>query len=191
MSCSRSFIVAAGALLMSLIATDARAETAVPLRLQAELLAKVASYDKTLPGRAGGLVRVVVVVRHGDDESSSTAGHLRSALSGMSEIAGVPHEDSTVEFTDAPALAELAKSRTISIFFFAPGFAELQSAIAAALAGIPVLTVSALPENVRKGAILGFELVGGKPRLLVNLSQSRNQGVVLAADVLRLATVIQ
>ncbi len=38
---------------------------------------------------------------------------------------------------------------------------------------------------------LGFDLVGAKPKLLVNLSACRRQGVQLSSDVLKIATVVE
>ncbi len=170
---------------------DSLAESAaVPLGLQVELFAKVASYDKTLPGRAEGMVHVIVLTRAGDAESASAGAHVLNALSNLSRIAGLPHDDSQVVFVDVASLGALCRQRVPSILYLTPGFADVAAAIAKELTGVPVLTTSAVAADVYRGTILGFDLVGGKPKLLINLSAIRNQGVQLSADVLRVATVI-
>jgi hypothetical protein len=170
---------------------EARGESTVPIGLQLELLAKVAADDKTLPGRAEGLARVVVLTRKGNAESAAAGAHALHALSELSRVAGLPHEDSSWEFADAAALIASCKAHPPSILYLTPGFDDVAEAIARALVGIPVLTATAVPSDVAKGVILGFDLVGGKPKIFVNLTASRNQGVQLAADVLKVATVLQ
>jgi hypothetical protein len=172
------------------VATSADSAS-VPLGLQVDLFAKVADYDKTLPGRAEGVVRVVVVTRGGVPESASAAARVLNALSNVARISGLPHEDSSVEFAGAASLAALCKSRSISILYMTPGLTDVDEAVAKELLGIPVLTVSSTAEGVPKGIVLGFDLVGAKPKLLVNLTACRNQRVELSSDVLKIATVIE
>jgi hypothetical protein len=184
----------AGAILLGALAAPlaTRADSvSVPLGLQVDLFAKVADYDKTLPGRAEGVVRVVVVTRAGVPESASAGARVLNALSSVARISGLPHEDSSVEFASAVSLAALCKSRSIGILYMTPGFTDVDEAVAKELVGIPVLTVSATAEGVPKGIVLGFDLVGAKPKLLVNLTACRNQRVELSSDVLKIATVIE
>jgi hypothetical protein len=188
----RALVVSGGILGALALSFDTRADSAsVPLGLQVELFAKVAAYDKTLPGRADGVARVLVVIRKGLPESASAAAHVLNALSNTPRIAGLPHEDSSIEFTDAAELATLCRTRSISILYMTPGLADVDEAVAKALVGVPVLSVSASAEGVPNGIVLGFDLVGGKSKLLVNITSCRNQGVGLSADVLKIATVIQ
>jgi len=163
----------------------------VPLGLQVDLLVKVADYDRTLPGRTSGVVRVVVLVRAGSPESSAAAGKVLDALSGVPRISGLPHEDTLVPFKDVASLVELCRTSSTSIVYLTPGLADVSEALSKALAGIPVFTVAASAEGAQKGAVLGFDLIASKPKLLVNLASCRNQGVRLSSDVLRIATVIE
>jgi YfiR/HmsC-like len=184
----------AGATLLASLVTPmaSQADSAsVPLGLQVELFTKVAEYDKNLPGRAEGIVRVLVVTRDGAPESTSAAARILNALSGVSRISGLPHEDSSVPFTDAPSLVALCRDRKVGILYLTPGLTDADEAVAKALKGVPVLTVSASADGVPKGIVLGFDLVGAKPKLLVNLSACRNQGVQLSSDLLKIATVIE
>lgn len=189
----RSRLVAAAVLSGSLMlsASTFADQATVPLGLQVELFAKVADYDKTLPGRSEGVVRVVIVSRRSVPESVAAAARVLNTLSSLATISGLPHEDVSVEFTDAASLAALCKSRSVSILFMTPGLIDVDDSVSKALVGVPVLSVSATSEGVSKGIVLGFDLVGGKPKLLVSLSASRAQGVRLSSDVLKIATVIE
>jgi hypothetical protein len=57
------------------------------------------------------------------------------------------------------------------------------------VSNVSLLTVGATPEYVESGIVLGFDLVSGRPKLLINLSQARKQQVDFPASVLRLMKV--
>ena len=63
------------------------------------------------------------------------------------------------------------------------------AAISRSLAGTSVLSAAAEARAVELGAVLGFDLVSGKPKLLFSLGQAGRQGVDLSAHVLRLMAV--
>jgi hypothetical protein len=169
----------------------AEEDIGVPVQLQMELLVKVAGYDKNLPARARGVVRVVVLTRRDDGQSRNVAQQALRALSGKS-IKGLPVEVSELPFSDGPALSRVVKERGISIVYATPGFgsSDMQN-IAKALSGQSVLSAGALARFVESGVVVCFDLVGGKPKLLVHLRRAREQGVDLSSQVLKLARVIE
>lgn len=164
-------------------------EVAVPVVLQAELVAKVASYDRNLIARAGDRVRVLIIVNPKSDASSSFAKHMVSALGGVDKIGGLPHDETTAPFGGAQALAETCRTKRIGIVYVAPGLGDDVPAIRSALEGVNVLSVAADPADVPKGIVLGFDLVSGKPKIVVNLGQARRQEVSFKAELLKLAKV--
>jgi hypothetical protein len=166
-------------------------EVAVPVALQAELVAKVAAYDRNLPARAGGRVHVVLVVKPKDDAGSRFAKNMASALGGVADIGGLPHDETTVTYTGAPALADVCRSKHVAILYLAPGLGDEVPAIKAALEGVSVLSVAAVANEVPKGVVLGFDLVSGKPKIVVHLGQARRQDVSFRADLLKLARVLE
>jgi hypothetical protein len=166
-------------------------EVAVPLGLQAELLSKVAAYDRNLPDRATDKVRVLLVSKPGNADSVRAMTQLREALGTITTIAGLPHEESVLPFSNAPTLAEYCKSHRIAIVYFGPGFRDDVPAIRAALSGLDILSVSAVAEYVPLGIVLGFDLVSGKPKLLIHLTQAKAQHVALKAEVLKLMRVYE
>jgi hypothetical protein len=166
-------------------------EVVVPAALQADLLAKVAAYDKNLVGRAGDRVRVLIVVKPKDDASNRFAKHLSSALGGVGKIGGLPHDQTTAVFAGARPLAETCRAQRIAIVYLAPGLGEEIPAIRDALEDVNVLSVAAVASDVPKGVVLGFDLVSGKPKLVVHLAQARRQHVQFRAELLKLARVIE
>ncbi|HEX8791538.1 MAG TPA: YfiR family protein [Polyangiaceae bacterium] len=173
-----------------LVARDAAAEDVpVPVGLQAELLAKVAAYDRNLPERAGERVRVFLVQKPGNDDSARAIVQMTGALGQIGSIGGLPHDDIVVAWGGAAALAQAVKTQRAAIVYFTPGFSGDADAIRAAFAGVDVLTVGAVPDYVPRGIVLGFDIVEGKPKLLVNLSQAAKQNVAFKAEVLKMMRV--
>jgi hypothetical protein len=166
-------------------------EVAVPVNLQAELVAKVAAYDKNLPARAGDRVHVLIVVKPKDDGAARFAKHLESALGGIDRIGGLPHDEAIVPYANPRALADLCRSKRAAIVYLAPGLGEDAGPIRGALEGVNVLSVSAVAGDVQKGIVLGFDLVSGKPKIVVHLGQAKKQDVQFKAELLKLARVIE
>src|SRR5438309_517840 len=112
----RVAIAAALASCALLLARDGEAEAVqVPLELQAELLAKLAPYDRHFAERAHENVHVLVVVNGGDAESRHSAERLSGALAQLDRIGGLPHDEVVVSFQGALALAGSCRERKASI----------------------------------------------------------------------------
>lgn len=183
----------AGALALCAAVGEARADAGpVPVPLQMKLLAKVAGYDKNLVARAGGRVVLAIVTRDGDTDSERVAALARSSLSEVKDIGGVPLEVVTETWSSPAVLKKAIATRRLAIVYFTPGLqpADVEG-VARALDGTDVLTATAIPTQVPRGVVLGFDLVSGKPKLVVHLAQAKKQRVALPADVLKLAQVIE
>lgn len=161
----------------------------VPFSVQADLIAKVASFDRNFSARAGARALVLVMQMPNDAESAAGALELKSALSRVPTVGDRPHEEQIVTYSGAAALAEMVKARKPCIVYFGPGFAKELSAIRNASSNTSLLTVGATPDYVEAGIVLGFDLVSGRPKLLINLGQARKQQVDFPGSVLRLMKV--
>jgi hypothetical protein len=54
-----------------------------------------------------------------------------------------------------------------------------------------VLSLGALARYAEHGTVIAFDLIGGKPKLLVNLVRAKEQRVELSSSVLKLMRVIE
>lgn len=161
----------------------------VPVELQVDLLAKVLRYDRNFSSRVLDEVRVLVVHEPDDAESTRVAREYVAAIGAEAKLGGVKARAELVPFATEAELVARVKERKASVVVFAPSFASRAASLAAQFEGADCLTVSASPDGVREGLVLGFDLVSGKPRMLLNLSRSRRQGADFRAEVLRLMTV--
>jgi hypothetical protein len=166
-------------------------DVAVPVPLQMDLLLKVAGYDRNLPARARGTVRTMILTKRDDSRSKNVGEQAARALSGK-DVKGMPTEIVTQLFSDGPGLTERVRDGRVSILYAASGFGARELlTISRSLAGLSVLSSGALAHFVETAVALSFDLVGGKPKLLVNVRRAREQGVDLSSQVLRLAKVIE
>jgi YfiR/HmsC-like len=186
----RIAIVAASAI--AVLPAQGRADDVpVPIRLQADVLFMVAGHDRNLMNRAGGHVRTLVLTKPGAD-STRAAAQFRIAADARPVVGGLPHTVEVAQFTSPAALAEACRVRRLSVVYLTPGFSETEVAtIGEALEGADVLTVSAVPRMVTKGVVLGFDLVSGRAKLLVDRSRAGKQRVAFGPEVLGLMTVLR
>jgi hypothetical protein len=176
----------------ALVHRQIRAEAPnVPIRLQADLLAKVASYDRNFEARSGQLARVLIVAAARDSDAKHTATDMKNALGSLPTVGGLAHEEEILTYVDAPSLAEACRARRAAIVYLTPGFSGQIAAIRDAVGALKLLTVGSLADYVPAGIVLGFDLVSGRPKLVVNLSQARRQHVDFRAEVLKLMKVYE
>jgi len=166
-------------------------DIAVPPDLQASLLAKVVSYDRNLAERAGDRVHTLLVGKPKDPTSMPFIRQVRQALGEIATFGSYPHDEQIVEFSTAAALVEKCRAERISIVYLGPGLHDDIDAIRNALEPLSILTVSASPEEVLRGVILGFDLVQGKPKLVIHLPQARKQHINMQSDVLKLMRIVE
>ena len=179
------------ALMLLLPLPAAGGGASVPVALQAKLMAKVAGYDRNLPARAGGRVRVGILTVPGNAGSERAAAQLKRALGAIDKIGGLAHEEVSLSYSGAPQLAKSCKRDKIAILYVTPGLSDHIGKVRAALSGVSILSVAAEAGYVEDGIVLGFELVSGKPKLVVNLPQAKRQKVNFSAGVLKLMKVIK
>lgn len=178
------------ALLTSTLALVAHAEPATaPFPVQAQILARILPYDRGFAARVKGDVVVLLLQKANDSESSNAVQQMGRALNDIGEVRKAKIRVHTLEYTSAAALAAACASQGVHVLYVAPGFRGQVAAIARALVGSGILSVAAVEPYVQEGAVLGVDIVSGKPRMSIHLAQSRAQKIDFPAAVLNLAKV--
>lgn len=165
-------------------------DVAVPLAMQAKLLATVADYDKGFAERAKDKVKIALLTSK-SPESAHAATQMTGALKALPVIGGLPHEEQVMQFESAGALNAACKAQGISVVFVMPGFQNELGEIKKALDGLSVLSVGSIGAYVQQGIVLGFDVISGKPKLLVNLSQARVQKIAFKAELLKMVKIVE
>lgn len=163
----------------------------VPAVAQAELLAKLVGFDRNFAARARGKATILIVSMPGDAESLSAALEMKAALSRLPTVGNLPHEEIMLTYSNAAAVAQAVRSRRAAVVYLGPGFDKQIPEIRDALTSLDVLSVAANPAYVPAGIVLGFDLVSGRPKLLLQVGQARKQNVAFPASVLSLMKIYQ
>lgn len=174
-----------------LLRTRGAAADEIPAALQAELLTRLAAYDKNMKARAGERVNIVVVAKPDDSDSERNAAQLVSALGRIDRVGALPHAVSTLAYAGAASLAEACKASRAGVAFVTPALAGEVEALRAAFDRADILTIAPSAEMTRRGIVLGFELVSSRPKLFINLTQAARQNVSMPAEILKLMTVFR
>jgi len=168
----------------------ARAAGFVPANLQAQLIVRVAAFDRNFAARAGATALVFIVQKPGDADSVRLASAVNKSMDEEGDIAGKPKNVEVVTFGDAAGIGSLCKKRKPAIVYFSTGFENDLPGIANALDGVDVLTFGATATHAEKGTVVGFDLDEGKPKLVVNLARAKAQNVSFKPGLLKLARIV-
>lgn len=166
-------------------------QTEVPAVVQARLVSKIPAYDHGFRQRAGSRVTVLILTAPDHPESVREASLLTAALANESSIAGLPHESLILPFTDTAALTRQVRSRSASIVYITAGLQDSLESICKSLEPLAVMTVTPVPEYVERCVSVGFEVIGGRPKILVHLEHAQQNGLRFRSEFLELAKVLR
>jgi len=187
---TKALLLTLSALLLT--TSSARAEEpSVPLQLQVDLTAKVLEYSQNPAPQSAGVIRIGILVRSNSVESMHFGTELKASLGRVAKIAGQAHEESIINWTTPAAFAAEVKRQNLFAVYVTPGLRGDMPAIAHALEGAAVVTVAAIDTYVPAGAVLGFELVSGRPKMIFNMGQAKKQQLALRAQVMKLMRIIE
>lgn len=142
-----------------------------PAKLQAGLFAKLLAFNK---GLASGGDITIYVMGSPEFAEAMKSGIGRSV--GQSTITSVTHGDGL------PA----EKPGVIYV-----GSASLTDTVVEYTRANHVMSITGRPDQVEKGITLGVGVLGGKPRVLLNLSSSKEEGIDWNPALLKISTVIK
>jgi hypothetical protein len=191
-TCRRAGSLLLGALL-SVFSCAAGAEQ-MPLQAEAQipLLLKVLTYDRNFEKKAGKELALGVVHDPTDRDSAKATDEVGSTLYKYSgkTVKKLPMKYYTIEFTGAADLERFVKEKGISALYLTPGSAKALPVVLKVSEDLDLITLTGIPEYVRRGVAVGIGVAQDKPEILINLAAARAQGSDFDASLLRLATVI-
>lgn len=182
----------ATALLALAAATTARAAEVTPAQ-RALVLLRVLVYDRALPGRAGGVVKVAVVSRPGGDTSERDA--MLAAIEELSRTtrtAGLPVRAVALSYEGPAAFAaELARQRPIALYACA-SLGEAAPEVAAAARKARVLAVGGERRQVvEAGFALALVDRGERAGLVLDPEVAAAAGADLDSALLSVAELVR
>ncbi len=186
----RTFIVTAAVVTILILLQSAAAQEQ-PLKsdLTAMLTLKVLTFDRNLAERSGSEIVVGILYT---DADKTYAKELKAAFDSLKgkKVNGIPFKAVSHQFLDSDEVTGWMKSENISVLFISPKLLGKCSGIQELAAEKKCLTAgpsSRFPETCTS---LGFEISGGKPRIVIHRKRSQQEGVDFSASLLQIARVL-
>ncbi len=178
------------ALIVFLEAGSARAQSAPEVR--ATVLMRALAFDRRLKARAGDSLTLAVVFLANDRASSAAKVEMLAALSSLTaqKLEGLPLNIVEHSYTSEGGLAAAIK-QGYDVLYIAPGLGSELGAIQQASRRAQVPTLTGERDYVEQGLSLGVSIVGGRPKLVVNVEASKAEGMDLSSQMLQLAEIIR
>jgi len=175
----------------SFFASRALAQTEVPVKLKAAIVAKVLEYDRNVKSRSGPILVVGVIT------DSNTLGAKQALVEGFeliknSPIQGLPIKIVPVHLPDTGALEQTLEAAGVSVLF--AGGRCRDSTLNAVLAFARKKKIPACTDReewVAKGFVLGVVEERTRARIVINLAEMKPQGMDLSAQLLQLARLLK
>lgn len=185
----RLLALLASALLALAPSGHVRADAGAAGRL-APVVARILSYERTLPSRAGGSVDIVVLFAPSAPDSASEGHAYTDALSRMvgSTVQGLPLRVSSVAYT--PGALSSALGAGADVLVVCQGLDAQVSAIAQAARARNVLTVGLVRAHVQQATSVAVLLEDGRPKIVTHLGHARAEGMQFSSQLLRLSEVL-
>jgi hypothetical protein len=167
----------------------AQAQSASADRL-APIVARVLSYERTLAGRAGQAVDVIVLFDKANRTSAEEAKAFEAAFEslGGTTVQGLPLHAQMV--AHGGTALERALAGGGDVVLICSGLEASLPAIAKDARGHHALTIGVRREHVQSVTSLAVIIESDKPKILANLSNASAEGVQLSAQLLRRSEVL-
>lgn len=183
-----TIVALATALLTAAISPGALAaqEMEIPVSLQVSLFLKVISFDRQRVQSEPTLV-VGVAFQSGFRLSSVTREDAERAFRSMSD-----RKVKVVAIDlDRDNLDDVMAQHRVSLLYVAPLRAYSIRSIADAAANAHATTITGVSQYVTQGLSVSARLQSDRPKLLINLAAARKCGANFAAELLKLAQVVE
>jgi len=157
----------------------------IPTKIQSVMILKILAYDKNLPSRVGGDVKIGIF-NTGSSASIKVKNSIMSELNALSsqKISGLSF--SVVEISSVSALS------SVDVIYVTPDSSGVLSSIRSVAQSSNKITITGVPEYVRHGNVsIAIDSRDNKPKILVNLDVANAEGSDFSSKLLSLSEVIK
>ena len=181
-------------LFASLAPLPAGAADDIPASTQTSILLKVLSYDRKLPARVSGVVKIALVFRPGDPASEATRQNVGAAFdlaSAHFNVAGLTVKTFAVAYTTIAKLeADLVQEKTTAVYL-CDGLTDEVRSIVKLTQAHSIVSFGVTDAYVKAGVSVAVAKRGSRPAIVINLKASRAEGADLDSNLLRLAEIVE
>jgi hypothetical protein len=165
----------------------------VPAGVQFALLTRILGFDRNVPGRSTDDLVIAVAYQSNHVASRALMEAFSAAATEAGEItvAGRRVRVVAIDIGDGDRLIESLARERANVVYMTPLRGVNVNTLARAATEAGVLSVTGVPDYMRRAVCVGFEERGGKPRIVINLDESRAAGSEFAAQLLQRAEVLR
>jgi ABC-type uncharacterized transport system substrate-binding protein len=161
----------------------------VPLEVQVPLMLKATTYDRSFAAKLqkNGVLHVGICYQERNRASVKEMEDLKAEFS--KPIAGFKLQITLMALSESEDFSRRKEWANLSaVYITSMRSIDLESLLKQARAH-QVLTVGTDPALTSKGVTMGFELVGSRPKFVINRNSAEAEGCDFSSQLLKLATL--
>ncbi|KPK77859.1 MAG: hypothetical protein AMJ89_01670 [candidate division Zixibacteria bacterium SM23_73] len=178
---------------LPLLQTEAKEEMPVPPRVQIPILLKVLTYDRNFERKVGDKLVIGILYDSQDDDSKKIKEKLLDVLDSLSgkTVKDAPFTYVDLGYSSEESLRNSIVSKNIDVLYLAPGGVLYLKSIVQISQKYKILTITGVPDYVKKGISVGIGLKDKKPEIWINLGSTKAEGSDFTANLLKLCKIIR
>jgi hypothetical protein len=161
----------------------------VPVDVQYQLISKSLPYVKNLNVKADGCQLALIYQSKNRMSMEAKSAFETVFTANPLRLGSNPVGIKFIDLSESEVLENDLKD--VSMVFIAPLRAVDIGKIVKLGRMLNLLTVSAVADEVKQGTIMGFDVDGGRPKILVNLKSAEKSGILFSADYLKLVRIVE
>ena len=169
-------------------------EMSVPINNQLQIFYKIIFFNKKFDMKEGNSIEVCIVYQKKYRLSSELKSQALSFIeenSSLKELGNIKINFHILSIENENSLDNYLGSRQLDIVMFTPLRAVDIEQLAKVTRKHNVLSFSFIPDYIESGLSVGVESKAGKPHILINLKASKEEGVDLSSQLLKLSRIIE
>ena len=166
----------------------------VPIATQYVLFLKIFAYDHALADGPGEDITIGVLYQPRYRASRSAEEEFRRIYRDTRPPSSIKNRRVRVvglELGEGGDIRELLEANDVDLLYVTPLRSFEVRDIRRASRSLGIVTFTGVPEYVEQGLAVGLDLMGGKPKILINAAAATAEGATFSGQLLQLARIVK
>lgn len=168
-------------------------EVPLPADTQIKLLVKTLEFDRNLSGRSHDYVNIAIFYQKKNRQSNDLRLDIENVIQQFknSKIQKKSVKFLFIDISSLTDFTDIINSQHIDVAFILPLKSINVNDISNITRQKQIISITPCPEYIKNGVSIGFDMQGGKPQIILNLSNSKKEGTNFSSIFLNYAKVIE